>query len=58
MSAVWIEQEPTSLSSDRRIERKNQKLEKHLCRLVGQAIGDYRMIEAGNKVMVCLGGNG
>jgi tRNA 2-thiocytidine biosynthesis protein TtcA len=32
------------------------KLEKRLCRLVGEAIGDYGMIEAGNRVMVCLSG--
>jgi tRNA 2-thiocytidine biosynthesis protein TtcA len=32
------------------------KLEKRLCRLVGEAIGDYGMIEAGDRVMVSLSG--
>lgn len=56
MSAVWIEPETTPPAADRKIERENHKLEKRLCRLVGQAVVDYGMIEAGDKVMVCLSG--
>ncbi len=36
--------------------REAKKLEKRLCRLTGQAIIDYNMIEAGDKVMVCVSG--
>ena len=32
------------------------KLEKRLRRLAGQAIADYDMIRAGDRVMVCLSG--
>jgi tRNA 2-thiocytidine biosynthesis protein TtcA len=35
---------------------EHNKLEKRLLRLTGQAIGDYAMIEAGDRVMVCLSG--
>ncbi len=39
-----------------KIERETQKLEKRLCRQVGQAIMDFNMIEAGDRVMVCVSG--
>ncbi|AOK05559.1 tRNA 2-thiocytidine(32) synthetase TtcA [Burkholderia sp. AU28942] len=35
---------------------ENNKLFKRIVRQVGQAIGDYNMIEQGDKVMVCLSG--
>ncbi len=39
-----------------KIEREMHKLEKRLCRLVGQAIIDFNMIEEGDRVMVCVSG--
>ncbi|MET0312578.1 MAG: tRNA 2-thiocytidine(32) synthetase TtcA [Burkholderiaceae bacterium] len=60
MSAVWIENEVTPLGSppsrDLKIERETHKLEKRLCRQVGQAIMEFNMIEEGDKVMVCVSG--
>ena len=38
------------------IERETHKLEKRLCRQMGQAIIDFNMIEAGDRVMVCMSG--
>jgi len=38
------------------IERETQKLEKRLCRQVGEAIVQFNMIEEGDKVMVCVSG--
>ena len=60
MSAVWIdneiavaEQEPVK---EPKIGRETHKLEKRLCRQVGQAIIDFNMIEEGDRVMVCVSG--
>ena len=39
-----------------KIERETHKLEKRLCRQVGQAILDYNMREEGDRVMVCMSG--
>ncbi len=39
-----------------RAKREANKLEKRLCRQVGQAIIDFNMIEDGDRVMVCISG--
>jgi tRNA 2-thiocytidine biosynthesis protein TtcA len=39
-----------------RAAREVHKLEKRLCRQVGQAIIDFNMIEEGDRVMVCVSG--
>jgi tRNA 2-thiocytidine biosynthesis protein TtcA len=41
---------------ERRRAFENNKLDKRLARLVGQAIADYDMIGAGDRVMVCVSG--
>jgi len=69
MTALWTESElaapsvqaPPAASAQaheaaQRAAYENHKLEKRLCRQVGQAIMDYHMIEEGDRVMVCVSG--
>jgi tRNA 2-thiocytidine biosynthesis protein TtcA len=44
------------MKDPRKAAYEENKLDKKLCRLAGQAIVDYNMIEEGDKVMVCLSG--
>ncbi len=46
----------TGREAAERAAHEAHKLEKRLCRQVGQAIMDYHMIEEGDRVMVCVSG--
>ena len=63
MSAVWTDNEviapeakeaKTERDAEQRAAYEFHKLEKRLCRQVGQAIIDFNMIEEGDRVMVCM----
>jgi tRNA 2-thiocytidine biosynthesis protein TtcA len=60
MNAAWLDPQTTDDVApkpvDFKIERETLKLEKRLCRQVGQAIIEFNMIEEGDKVMVCVSG--
>jgi tRNA 2-thiocytidine biosynthesis protein TtcA len=42
--------------AEQKLAHERNKLHKRLCRQVGEAIGDFNMIEANDTVMVCVSG--
>jgi hypothetical protein len=54
---AWVQAQAESEAAKAiKIERETHKLEKRLCRQMGQAISDFNLIEEGDRIMVCMSG--